>query len=219
VYEAGDRLGGMMIQGIPEYRLPRELIAREAEAILELGVEARLNVRVGEDLAIGDLLAEHAALFVAVGTARGRDLEMRDSGHREIARCIRGPHFGAGAVGARIAVGREVFGVKDRQVLDMCAAPGGKTTHIAELMDNRGFITACDTDPRRLETVTTLAQRLRIKGIRTFAIPENGEPPAGPPLIGGVLSLSGDFAGPLGLHLRHRGVVLRRARDFRWFGP
>jgi len=66
------------------------------------------------------------------------------------------------------------------RVLDLCAAPGGKTTHLAELMDNRGFITACDTDPRRLETVTTLAQRLRIKGVRTVALPENGEPPAGP---------------------------------------
>ena len=66
------------------------------------------------------------------------------------------------------------------RVLDLCAAPGGKTTHLAELMDNRGFITACDTDPRRLETVTTLAQRLRIKGIRTVTMPENGEPPPGP---------------------------------------
>jgi 16S rRNA (cytosine967-C5)-methyltransferase len=66
------------------------------------------------------------------------------------------------------------------RVLDLCAAPGGKTTHLAELMDNRGFITACDPDPRRLETVATLCQRLKIKGVRTVAIPENGEPPPGP---------------------------------------
>ncbi|MFO0848518.1 MAG: hypothetical protein U0871_08180 [Gemmataceae bacterium] len=33
-------------------------------------------------------------------------------------------------------------------------APGGKTTHLAELMDDRGQITACDVDPKRLDTVT-----------------------------------------------------------------
>ncbi|VTT97285.1 Sun protein OS=Planctomyces limnophilus (strain ATCC 43296 / DSM 3776 / IFAM 1008 / 290) GN=Plim_1107 PE=4 SV=1: Nol1_Nop2_Fmu [Gemmataceae bacterium] len=66
------------------------------------------------------------------------------------------------------------------RVLDLCAAPGGKTTHLAELMDNRGFITACDTEPRRLETVTTLCQRLRIKGVRTVLLGENDEAPPGP---------------------------------------
>ncbi|MFO0823008.1 MAG: 16S rRNA (cytosine(967)-C(5))-methyltransferase RsmB [Gemmataceae bacterium] len=66
------------------------------------------------------------------------------------------------------------------RVLDLCSAPGGKTTHLAELMDNRGTITACDTDPRRLETVTTLCQRLGVKGVRTVLLGENEEPPAGP---------------------------------------
>jgi 16S rRNA (cytosine967-C5)-methyltransferase len=66
------------------------------------------------------------------------------------------------------------------RVLDLCAAPGGKTTHLAELMDNRGVITACDTDPKRLETVTTLCHRLGIKGVRTVVLEENGELPPGP---------------------------------------
>jgi len=65
-------------------------------------------------------------------------------------------------------------------VLDLCAAPGGKTTHLAELMDNRGRITACDIDAKRLETVTTLCQRLGVKGVETVVLPENGDPPAGP---------------------------------------
>jgi 16S rRNA (cytosine967-C5)-methyltransferase len=66
------------------------------------------------------------------------------------------------------------------RVLDLCAAPGGKTTHLAELMDNRGFVTACDTDPKRLETVTTLCQRMKIRGVETVLLGENQEPPPGP---------------------------------------
>ena len=52
-------------------------------------------------------------------------------------------------------------------VLDLCAAPGGKTTHLAELMGNAGRILACDEDERRLQTIGTLAQRLVITIIET----------------------------------------------------
>ena len=76
VYEAADRLGGMMVLGIPEYRLPRALIAREVQAILELGVEARTSCRVGVDVSLDHLQQQHAALFMAVGTSRGRDLDI-----------------------------------------------------------------------------------------------------------------------------------------------
>ena len=73
------------------------------------------------------------------------------------------------------------LGVRPKMhVLDLCAAPGGKTTHLAELMDNRGHITACDIDPKRLETVTSLCQRLRIKGVETVVLKEDGEIPQGP---------------------------------------
>ncbi len=76
IYEAASRLGGMMVLGIPEYRIPRPLIDREIDAILELGVEVRLGCRLGEDVTFDDLLAAHAAVFVCVGTSRGRDLDI-----------------------------------------------------------------------------------------------------------------------------------------------
>ena len=57
VYEAADRLGGMMVLGIPEYRLARGIITREIDAILELGVDVRLSCRVGDDVTMTDLLA------------------------------------------------------------------------------------------------------------------------------------------------------------------
>jgi formate dehydrogenase (NADP+) beta subunit len=76
VYEAADRLGGMMVMGIPEYRLARGLITREIDAILELGIDVRLSFRVGRDATLEELLSRHESLFLSVGTGRGRDLEL-----------------------------------------------------------------------------------------------------------------------------------------------
>ncbi|CAB4897680.1 unannotated protein [freshwater metagenome] len=76
IYEAESMLGGMMVLGIPEYRLPRPLIQREIDAILELGVNVRLNCRIGRDISLDELLAQHAAVFVCVGTGRGRSLDI-----------------------------------------------------------------------------------------------------------------------------------------------
>ena len=61
-----------------------------------------------------------------------------------------------------------ILGVKpgDR-VLDVCSAPGGKTTHMAQLMHNTGTITALDIYPQKLAQVEELAQRLGITIIRT----------------------------------------------------
>lgn len=56
------------------------------------------------------------------------------------------------------------------RVLDLCAAPGGKTTHLAELMNNQGEVIACDTDPDRLDTVRQLARRLGLSIVRTHQV-------------------------------------------------
>ncbi len=76
VYEAADRLGGMMVLGIPEYRLARGLIAREIDAILELDIDVELTFRVGRDATLEELLSRHESLFLSVGTGRGRGLDL-----------------------------------------------------------------------------------------------------------------------------------------------
>ena len=76
VYEASDRLGGMMVLGIPEYRLARGLLTREIDAILELGIDVELSFRVGRDATLEELLSRHESLFLAIGTGRGRDLDL-----------------------------------------------------------------------------------------------------------------------------------------------
>lgn len=71
------------------------------------------------------------------------------------------------------------------RVLDLCAAPGGKTTHLAECMNNQGAIVACDVDEKRLRTVAELAKRLGITIIEPRCLASGGreapgDPPPGP---------------------------------------
>jgi 16S rRNA (cytosine967-C5)-methyltransferase len=67
-------------------------------------------------------------------------------------------------------------------VLDLCAAPGGKTTHLAELMGNQGRIIACDIEDQRLRTLAGLGARLGVTIIETCRLHpgRDEEPPPGP---------------------------------------
>ncbi len=66
------------------------------------------------------------------------------------------------------------------QVLDLCAAPGGKTTHLAELMRDQGCVTACDIDARRLRQVQESCERLGLTCVATRILRPQEDPPAGP---------------------------------------
>lgn len=60
------------------------------------------------------------------------------------------------------------------RILDLCAAPGGKTTHLAELSDDHACIVACDVSNDRLQRVGANAARLRLTSIRTLRINRDG---------------------------------------------
>ncbi|HKZ28919.1 MAG TPA: FAD-dependent oxidoreductase [Acidimicrobiia bacterium] len=76
VYEATGQLGGMMLLGIPEYRLDRTLLAKEIEVILDLGVNVHLNTKLGDDITLIELREKHDAVFVAIGATLGRGLDI-----------------------------------------------------------------------------------------------------------------------------------------------
>lgn len=77
VFEAQSVAGGMLRLGIPEYRLPRELIRLEINAILSLGVELKLDSAIGREFTIDDLKRQgYKAVFVAIGSHKSRDLQV-----------------------------------------------------------------------------------------------------------------------------------------------
>src|ERR1700693_2530898 len=74
VLDAMPVAGGMMSIGIPDYRLPREELNRDIEAMRELGVEIKLNTAIGRDIAFEALEREYAAVLLAVGAQRSQRL-------------------------------------------------------------------------------------------------------------------------------------------------
>jgi len=75
VFEASPEPGGMMRWGIPAYRLPREVLNREIQAVLDLGVELKTNTPIGPELTLKDLQGRgYQAIFLAVGAQKNAQL-------------------------------------------------------------------------------------------------------------------------------------------------
>ena len=69
VFEKHDVLGGMLVLGIPAYRLPREIVDEEIAVLRELGVEFRTGVNLGSDVTVGQLRDQgYGAFFMAIGS-------------------------------------------------------------------------------------------------------------------------------------------------------
>ncbi|MEW6141048.1 MAG: FAD-dependent oxidoreductase [Thermodesulfobacteriota bacterium] len=74
--EAFDKPGGMLRYGIPEFRLPRNILDAEIGGILRLGVALKTGVRVGRDVSVESLLADYDAVLVTAGCYVSRKLEV-----------------------------------------------------------------------------------------------------------------------------------------------
>jgi len=77
IFEAAPVPGGMLYLGIPEYRLPRDIIEAEVDYIKNLGVEIRLSTPIGPDLTIDDLFKQdYKAVFIGIGAHKGLKLKV-----------------------------------------------------------------------------------------------------------------------------------------------
>jgi formate dehydrogenase major subunit len=76
VYERHTQAGGMMDQGIPAFRLPREIIDAEIAQIAALGVDIRCGIDIGKDITLDQLRAEADTVILAAGTLRPNLLDL-----------------------------------------------------------------------------------------------------------------------------------------------
>lgn len=89
IFEAQALPGGMLVLGIPEYRLSRDLVRAEIQSILDLGVELKLNSRLGQDFCLGDLRRQgYEAIFLAIGAHATRSLRIEGVEYDGVLRAI-----------------------------------------------------------------------------------------------------------------------------------
>lgn len=169
VYERHEQAGGMMVQGIPAFRLPRDIVAREIEQVARAGVEIRCGVEVGRDVTLAQLFEAHAAVILATGTHRpmvpdlpGRDLEGVRHGLPFLKEVNSGRHV---AVGARVLVIGGGFTAVDcaRTALRLGA---GQVTMCYRRSEKEMYITPGEVEEMRAEGIAfeTLTAPLRLEG-------------------------------------------------------
>lgn len=77
IYEAEEKLGGALMWGIPVYRLPKDEMMKDINAILSTGINVRLKTKVGKDVKFEDLMNSYDAVFVGVGNSKPMTLKIK----------------------------------------------------------------------------------------------------------------------------------------------
>ncbi len=85
VFEALEKPGGMMRYGIPEYRLPYDVLDHEISVIESMGVEIRCNMRVGREIGLDQLRQAYDAVVLTIGLHQGRSTRVPGSDRAEAA--------------------------------------------------------------------------------------------------------------------------------------
>lgn len=80
VYDRYDRAGGLLVYGIPNFKLEKSVVTRRVERLEDSGVVFKLNFEVGRDASLGDLKATHDAVYIAAGAYAARALTCPGAG-------------------------------------------------------------------------------------------------------------------------------------------
>ncbi|MFX0120053.1 MAG: FAD-dependent oxidoreductase [Promethearchaeota archaeon] len=76
IFEEDSEIGGMLRRGIPEYRLPREILEKDLKYIREVGVDFKTNTPIGQNLSIEELKQKYDAIFLSIGAQQAKKLKI-----------------------------------------------------------------------------------------------------------------------------------------------
>jgi len=88
VYDRSDRAGGLLMYGIPGFKLEKDVVQRRNDLLADGGVTFELNCAIGEDISFDELRARHDAVIIATGVYKSRDLAMPGSGAAGVEKAI-----------------------------------------------------------------------------------------------------------------------------------
>ena len=79
VYDRYDRAGGLLIYGIPNFKLEKEVVERRTKLLKDGGINFKLNFEVGKDATLDELKKEHDAILIATGVYKPREIDIKGS--------------------------------------------------------------------------------------------------------------------------------------------
>ncbi|NNJ85200.1 MAG: FAD-dependent oxidoreductase, partial [Gammaproteobacteria bacterium] len=88
VYEAREKPGGMTRYGIPEYRLPYDMLDRDVDVITSMGVKVHYNTQIGDGITMDALRQENDAVVLAIGLHLGRSTRIPGSDHKAVTKSV-----------------------------------------------------------------------------------------------------------------------------------
>ncbi|MEE4189324.1 MAG: NAD(P)-dependent oxidoreductase [Roseobacter sp.] len=88
VYDRYDRAGGLLTDGIPGFKLEKDVVMRRNAQLEQGGVNFELNCNVGDDITFDEIRAKHNAVIIATGVYKSRDIEAPGVGARGLVRAI-----------------------------------------------------------------------------------------------------------------------------------
>lgn len=76
LYEKKSYLGGLLVHGIPEFRLPKSIVKKVYEKIINLGIDVKYNMELGKNIDLEDLKSKYDAVFIAIGANKSSKMNI-----------------------------------------------------------------------------------------------------------------------------------------------
>jgi NADPH-dependent glutamate synthase beta subunit-like oxidoreductase/formate hydrogenlyase subunit 6/NADH:ubiquinone oxidoreductase subunit I len=180
IFEAAAIPGGMMHLGIPEYRLPRDVLHAQIREILDLGPELKLNARLGKDFSLEDLRRQgYQAVLMAFGLHRSRDLNLPGN---ELDGVVKGIDFLLNVnLGYRFEVGKKVVVIGGGNVaIDVARSAMREQQKIAaeSALPNELSSSEMDVAMKEFMDVSRAALRMGAREVQLVCLESRAEMPA-----------------------------------------